>query len=395
MADETDYTSFEEGSDLEDREVELDSGGFSVELDLETEDLIEKPFRPERIDVRTRAMTIDLLLSRLRRGALDLAPDFQRRAGIWTERNQSRLIESLLLRIPLPHFYIAEHESDDTWAVVDGVQRLTTIARFIAPEAISAPPLVLRDLEYLTDYEHKTYRDLPRPLQTRLDETEVIVHEIKRGTPEEVKFNIFGRINTGGAPLTQQELRHALIPGRARELLRELATSREFLRATRGSVNDARMSDREMVLRFLSFRLTPPAEYDSPDLDVFLRDAMSRLNQLPEEKVADLKADFTRAMDAAIKVFEDHAFRKRYRRQKNRSPISKALFETVAVNLAKRSDAEVKILAARRSRVRNGLADLLDDKEFNDSISVGTGQRARVHRRFAALDDLFSEVIDA
>ena len=76
-------------------------------------------------------------MSRIRRGVLDLAPDFQRAAGIWSEQNQSRLIESLLLRIPLPTFYAAE-SGDEDWAIVDGIQRLTTIARFIDPGSIGA-----------------------------------------------------------------------------------------------------------------------------------------------------------------------------------------------------------------------------------------------------------------
>ena len=380
-------------------EVELDSGGFSIDVDAEVsrDDGIITPFTPEKIDVRTRSMTVGLLLARIKRGALDLTPDFQRNPGIWTERNQSRLIESLLLRIPLPHFYVAEQEDGDKWAVVDGIQRLTAIARFIDPASIDAKPLRLRGLEYLTDYDGAAYADLPGPLQTRLEESEVVVHEIRHGTPEEVKYNIFARINTGGMPLTQQELRHALIPGRARGLLKELAGSLEFQRATGGRVNDARMSDREMVLRFLAFRLTPPEEYDSSDLDVFLREAMKKLNQLSEERVSVLKADFARAMSMATVIFGKDAFRKRYHGQRYRNPISKALFETVAVNLAKRSNDEFSALgvAALKDRVQDGLADLLAKKEFNDAISVATGDRTKVHRRFAALDELFSEVIDA
>ncbi len=105
-----------------------------------------------------------------------------------------------------------------------------------------------------------TYRQLPGALQTRINETELIVHLIRAGTPEPVKFNIFARLNTGGTPLTLQELRHALIPGRARTLLKELADGEPFRDATQGSVKPQRMADREMVLRFLAFRLTEPSD---------------------------------------------------------------------------------------------------------------------------------------
>lgn len=379
----------------DEEDLRFDSGGYSLDVERETsDDRIDKPFDPEKIDVRTRTMTVDLLLARLRRDVLDLAPEFQRRAGIWKPKNQSRLIESLLLRIPLPSFYAAENAKEE-WAIVDGVQRLTTIARFIDPGSIKEKPLVLRDLEYLIDYNGKTYSDLPGGLQTRLDETEVLVHVIGKSTPEEVKFNIFGRINTGGAPLSRQELRHALIPGRARQLLPQLAGSYEFQHATLGSVSDARMSDCEMALRFLAFRHIPLTRYSSSELDDFLRHAMKKLNELNPQEISKLEHDFARAMNAASEIFREHAFRKRFHGQQYRNPINKALFETMAVNLAARTPEQVATLVSRRDEVTEKLADLLEDKEFNDSISIGTGDKTKVNKRFNAVDALFSEVTDA
>ncbi|WP_084134255.1 DUF262 domain-containing protein [Actinopolyspora erythraea] len=378
-----------------DEELRLDSGGYSQELDLElesTEDRIQEPFDPERIDVRTRSMTIDLLLARLRRGVLDLTPDFQRRAGIWKPENQSRLVESLLLRIPLPSFYAAENE-DETWAMVDGVQRMAAIARFIQPESLGKEPLRLQGLEYLK-YNGYTYEDLPGRLQTRLVETEVLIHLIGKTTPEEVKFNIFGRINTGGMPLSLQELRHALIPGKARDLLAELSESESFQRATRGSVNDARMSDREMVLRFLAFSITDLSEYTSNNLDAFLQDAMKKLNHWSEERIEGLKEDFEVSMNSAVEIFGEHAFRKVLPGQHGRNPINKALFETISVSLARLSESERRALAERRERVVAGLGELLSEREFNESVSVATGYPKRVRTRFRGIMDLFVEVID-
>ncbi|GAB3981213.1 DUF262 domain-containing protein [Actinoallomurus acanthiterrae] len=375
--------------------VEYDSKGRStgVEYEEQPDDLIDEPFDPARIDVQTRTMTVDLLLARLRRGVLDLAPDFQRFAGIWSEEDQSKLIESLLLRIPLPTLYAAE-SGDESWAVVDGIQRLTTIARFVDPVVVDAQPLKLQGLEYLRQYEGREYAELPGGLQTRIDETELIIHLIRAGTPEPVKFNIFARINTGGRPLTHQELRHALIPGRARDLLQELAETEAFLTATQHSVRPERMADREMALRFLAFRLTDPMSYLRGDIDAFLRQAMKQINTLRPKEVARLTDEFTRAMRFAYIIFGEHAFRKRFHGQSRRLPVNKALFEAISVNLAKLPDRRLNTLLEWRDVINSGLMDLMDDSTFQQAISVGTGDVKKVRLRFAAVELLFRKVAD-
>jgi len=376
-------------------EVELDDEGRSTDVEREDNDeLIHEPFDPAEIDVQTRNPTVQLLLSRLRRGALDLQPDFQRTAGIWSDVNQSRLIESLLLRIPLPTLYAAE-SGEESWAIVDGIQRLSAIARFVEPGIIGARPLRLRGLEYLQQYERLRYEELPPPLQTRIEETELIVHLIRAGTPEPVKFNIFARINTGGRPLTSQELRHALIPGTARELLKDLARSPAFQNATLGSVSPKRMADREMVLRFLAFRLVPPEQYTRGDLDAFLRRAMLLINDLPPQQIKRLSDEFTNAMQAAEEIFGKHAFRKWVRGQPYRSPVNKALFESISVNLALLVPDGLGPLMHQRNLVVEKFLDLMESGEFTWAISGGTGDVGKVHRRFGTIRDLFRRVLEA
>ncbi|MER6720311.1 DUF262 domain-containing protein [Streptomyces halstedii] len=375
--------------------VELDETGLST--DVEREDIgerIDSPFDPDLIEVQTRNPTVGLLLNRIRRKTIDLAPDFQRRAGIWTMKAQSRLIESLLLRITLPTLYAAEGE-EDTWAIVDGVQRLSTIARFVAPETIGSEPLRLTGLEYLTEFDGCTFPDLPGRLQTRIEETELVVLLIRRGTPEEVKFNIFARINTGGRALTRQELRHALIPGPARTFLACLASSDAFREATGGSVSSERMSDREMCLRFVAFSLTPPDEYTSGDFDRFLRQAMHQVNSLDTEAREHLRLRFLTAMDASHAVLGDHAFRKRFHDTNRRSPVNKALFESQSVTLSTYTPHEIDILQQRHAKVEEGFLDLMDDGDFFNAVSAGTGDINKVRLRFRLLDEMFQEVLNA
>lgn len=374
--------------------VELTDTGLSA--GIEAEDLgpsHRAPFDPELIDVYPRATTVDLMLQRLKRGLIDLQPDFQRRSGIWNETAQSRLIESLLLRIALPTIYVAE-EADDSWTVVDGVQRLTTIVRFVKPEAAGLEPLALRNLEYL-DYNGKTFEDLPGRMQTRVLETELSLLLIRKGTPEEARFNIFTRINTGGLPLTQQELRHALIPGQARALLARLAESPFFFNATAGSVSPSRMAERELCLRFLAFWLTPPGRYVTQDFDGFLRAAMHHINRLAPAELEDLEARFCLAMVDSEQVFGDQAFRKQFDTSGRRYPINKALFEVQAVTLAQCTPEETKVLSERADTVAVKFQRLMEDPAFYDAISSGTGDANKVNYRFQSMKDLFREVLES
>ncbi|TAV40569.1 DUF262 domain-containing protein [Rhizobium leguminosarum] len=366
-----------------------------VESELASDDVsdlrIAEPFDPDDIEVATRSMTIDLLLSRIRDNAIDLSPDFQRRGGIWNEKRQSRLIESLLLRIPLPTLYAAEGQ-DENWAIVDGIQRLTTITRFIEPSLIGQPPLRLTGLEYLgRSFDDCVFDELPQRLKRRLRETELVVHLIRHGTPPEVKFNIFARINTGGMPLSAQELRHALIPGRARTYLAELAASPAFKAATAFSIKDERMADREMVLRFLAFYLTRPEDFRAYDFDRFLGDAMRQIEFLSERELSEIEIAFVKAMNSARVIFGDDAFRKRYRASDSRLPINKALFETISVSLARLTDAEHEVCKTNGAFLKVRLMEQMGDREFEAAISQGTGDVRKVRKRFEDVSRIVRE----
>ncbi|MFC8422630.1 DUF262 domain-containing protein [Streptomyces sp. NPDC057236] len=375
--------------------VEFTDTGVST--GIEAEDIGEAgrmPFDPELIDVAPRNPTIDLVLQRLKRGLIDLQPDFQRRSGIWNDTAQSRLIESLLLRIALPTLYVAE-EADESWSVVDGVQRLTSIVRFVKPEAAGLKPLRLENLEYLTRYDGAGFEDLPGRMQTRILESELSVLLIRKGTPEEARFNIFARINTGGLPLSQQELRHALIPGRARTFLAKLAESEQFLDATAHSVSPARMAERELCLRFLAFWMTPPERYVTQDFDGFLRRTMHAVNTLSDNELTKLELRFYVAMRGSEILFGDQAFRKQFHGVTRRYPINKALFEVQAVTVARCESDELETLAYRSETLERKFKNLMNDPAFFDAISSGTGDADKVNYRFQSMKDLFHEVLHA
>lgn len=363
----------------DDVDGDRDSG---LEVEQEDASEIRKPFDPEKIKVRTVNVVVDQLIARIEHGEIDLAPNFQRTAGIWNHRRQSRLIESLLLRIPIPVFYVAADENE-TWSVVDGLQRTTTINSYVTGQ------FSLGQLEYLTKLDKYYYDDLPRPMQRRIRETQLIVNVIEPGTPEEVMFNIFRRINTGGMTLNGQEIRHALHPGPVRNYLRKLAEADEFLMATDWSIKTERMADRECVLRFLAFYIDPWETYTANDLDGFLGTAMRKINSMGSKRRRYFSDNFKKSMTAAYNIFENDAFRKRYESDGRRRQISKALFEAWSVGLAQRTDSEIATLVKRRKRVMKQFMSLMnEDQEFDVAISYSTGTPARVRKRFQAIEDL-------
>jgi hypothetical protein len=394
---------------------ELDAAGMDAGVEYEEtsrsdeepfED-IQIPFDPRQIDVTTEIRSLDSLMKRLANGQIDLDPDFQRMRGIWDRRRKSQLIESLLLRIPLPTFYVAElseEEGDselqlgeDRWAVVDGIQRLSTIAQFVMPKVLDQPPLRLTGLEYLDENE-RTFEQLSPALQLRILESQFTMQVIRKSTPEAVKLNIFARINTGGVPLSAQELRHALTPGQARRFLQELAQTDEFQTAVSHSVKPSRMADREMVLRYLAFRRVDLPVYSEQDFDAFLRQEMIHLNRQDASTLDQLRSEFLVVMRVAAEIFGDDAFRKRYSIKDGRRPVSKALFEAIGVALAtignRYGPNAYSVLTEHRDDVKAGFMELMADQRFDRSISQGTGDPYKVRYRIDNTVHMLSEIVD-
>jgi hypothetical protein len=372
-----------------DEEMVIADNGTGVELeDTSVDEQIIEPFDPSLIRVDTRPMTIDLLRLRIEYDELDLAPDFQRKADIWKDDAQSRLIESMLIRIPLPAFYM-DATNEERWLVVDGLQRLTTLKKFMVDKTLK-----LHGLEFLKQFDGKGFDELPRNYQRRIAETQVTVYLIEKGTPDEVKFNIFKRINTGGLPLSSQEIRHALNQGEATRMLIRLADSEEFKQAVDNGIKDERMADRECVLRYMAFTITPYTKYDK-DFDGFLNKAMKTINKISDHEREELEQRFIRAMKIATILFGNDAFRKRYREGAPRLPINKPLFESWSVNFSQLSDEQVGRLTLRREILRQRFIDLMNspERKFNEAISLATGDPKKVRLRFEMVEQLVKDVL--
>ncbi len=351
---------------------------------------ITEPFDPNLIKVETQPLTLLHIIERLKYGEINLFTEFQRRKDLWDPTQQSRLIESVLLRLPIPSFYF-DGQDDDQWQIVDGLQRVNTIKKFVIDQT-----LTLENLEFLTQFNTYTYDKLTRDLQRRIKSFPIVVYLIQKETPEKVKYTLFKRINTGGLVLTPQEIRHALNQGIPADYVKELAELEEFKKATCYSIKSDRMEDRDFVTRFISFYLN--YENYKPNLDSFLNESMAMIRRISENEREEMKKRFQWAMTMAYVVFEDDAFRKRFKLDERRHPINKALFETISVNFALilGPNAELFKLMKQKDIFRDRFLMLMNkDEAFVNAISSGTGQKEKVEIRFNRIKEIIHQTLGA
>jgi hypothetical protein len=402
-------------TELERQQLELLAQG------VEEENEEFQPFDPEKISIDTKPITMDTCLRRLEQGTIILNPDFQRNE-VWTMEKKCRLIESLMLKIPLPMFYVSADEKGHFY-VVDGLQRLSTIRSFVLgdkflstkEQQFKGEGFKLNELEFWgKQYNDLNFNKLPINIQNRILETGFTFTIINPGTPEEVKRNIFKRINTGGEPLTPQEIRHALYIGESTKLLLRLSQTKGFLEATGSSVKSNRMIDREIILRCLAFNVRSYTNYPkNNDMDSFLSDTMRIINIMPSltgkegekvfrdeisreqvllNEIQVLEKKFNNAMKRGKEIFGEHAFRKSYP-GKRRTPINKALFEVWGTLLGKLTEKEYENLNNKKSIFIERHSVLLEDTTFNYAISRDSLKFISVKDRYEKLSELLNEFI--
>lgn len=335
----------------------------------------------DSILIRQEPRTVLDVVRRIRRGTYILNPDFQR-AFLWKVQKQSRLIESILMRIPLPVFYLAEND-DGKVVVVDGLQRLSTFKRFLDDEL----KLQLSDRP---DLHGKRFSDLPEKLQNRVEDCSLTLYSIDSRVPERARLDIFERVN-GGVPLTRQQMRNCLYMGPATRFLAEEAGTDLFRKATGGSLNCETMRDREFVNRFCAFHLLPIEEYDG-DMDRFLARVLGRMNRAREEPLRDVREAFRRTLTNNHMFFQKQAFRKHQPDQERRGVINASLWDVMSTGLARHEPMHV---LKRADALRAGFFALLRNEDFNEAITYGPNDARKVRRRFRMARRMFLETLGA
>lgn len=350
---------------------------------FESDDSI-KPFDPNKIDIKMDKMTVDALIRRIKDKAFEFTTDFQRKAGLWSNVQKSQLIESLLLKIPLPAFYF-DASNEEKYLIIDGLQRVTTIKEFVVEQSFP-----LMGMEFLKELNGLRFEKLPRSLQRRIEETNINIYLISPTTPPNVKFNIFKRINTGGLTLEPQEIRNALYQGHATKFISELAKLPDFLIATDNSIKVDRMLDREFCLRYVAFTCLSLSTYNGV-IDDYLNEAMVYLNKSSISDRERIKSDFNRVMSACHKIFVRNTFR-RMSSDGRRRPINKTLFEAWSHVMFKTAPTDLEIILKHKSTVRKNFILLCDQYTFVNALKAS--ERRSVAYRINAVQQLVTNLLE-
>lgn len=302
----------------------------------------------KHVQTTSYSMSVSELLSMYRDRELDLHPEFQRFFR-WTQEQKSRLIESLILGIPVPPIFVSERE-DSKWDVIDGLQRLSTILELMGEltdeEGNKKAPLMLTKTHYLPDLEARYWESedenvsLPESVRIKIKRARLDINIVKSSSDPDVKYEVFQRLNKGGSAATDQEVRSCLLVMSNRkyfnwvQLLSKKDSFKETLSLTERALEEA--FDMELVCRLLIFSRKSEEELQQLDeLGSYLnRETMAQARDanFPFELV---EAAFNNTFAYLAENLQENAFR-RFDVAKNRyvGPLLVSLYEVIGVGFS-------------------------------------------------------------
>jgi hypothetical protein len=321
--------------------------------------------------------TVDSLVARLRNDAV-FVPAFQRRF-VWTIKDASRFIESLLLGLPVPGIFLSKEDDTQRLLVIDGQQRLMSLKNFydgVWPD----PEGVFRLRQVQPQFEGKSYKDLSEPDRRRLDDSIIHATVVKQDTPSEDKssiYHIFERINTGGRQLTEQEIRACIFHGALVDLLDALNGNAAW-RALYGEVSP-RLRDRELIVRFLALRFASH-EYARP-MKEFLNTFMGKHRNLRTLRAETLREAFEGAVKV-LAIVGNQALRP------GRS-LNAAILDSVMVGISRRLERGPIV---DHGAVRTAFERLVNNEDFKQACGRATADEKRVQTRLDLATAAFRDV---
>lgn len=344
--------------------------------------------------------TTETIINQINKNNIQLNPNFQRRDA-WDKKRKSKFIESLILGLPVPQVVLAERKDQrGAYIVLDGKQRLLSIRQFSAEnDDLLYEQLKLNSLEIRKDLKGKSLVDL-RDDVISFDDLSAFENQpirtivIKNWPSEEFLYHVFLRLNTGSVPLSPQELRQALHPGKFVSFLdfnsSESAALKDILKLKKP---DFRMRDAELLLRFISFKLFL-VDY-SGNLKGFLDNCCLRLNSNWEENrlnIEFLLSEFELAHIRVVEIFGKNAYRK-WSTRGYESRFNRAIFDIMLLSLTNETIRNATL--GRESELEELFKRLcVDDREFLSSIESTTKSLTATVTRLAKWNANLNDILN-
>lgn len=359
---------------------EADAGASVSEL--------EAKYKDQMRQIVTQKIDLPLsTLPSLLKDQIKLNPEFQRRDR-WDERRQSRLIESLIMNVPIPSVFLGEDDYG-FYVVLDGRQRLTAIARFLAND------LTLTGLQVWSELNGSSFNDLVRRgLDKYLTRRFISGTVILKESSSVVKYDVFDRLNTGGVSANAMEIRNAIYRGGFTDQLHKWGRSPEFCKlwripldviAAERNSTYREMEDLELVLRFFALQ---EHEHMTSGFGAYLTEFLASRNVEYVRDGSRLALDndaFANATSNAWRIFGEEAFVKATSQQKS-APFADAVMVALASYPPSSFDVE------KDRRIREAFSNLMANVNFSRSITSGTNGRGAIHTRIgmakAAVDSV-------
>jgi len=346
---------------------------------------LDIPLNKRTIHFSTPTRKIKDLYDDYKQGNLDVRPSFQR-GYVWDFKKASRLVESILLGVPIPVIYTAELQ-DGTEIVIDGQQRLLSLFGFIDgifPK--ENKEYKLRQLEVFQDLEGKHYKDLEIPIQNIFKNYSIPLIIISKDSDDDVKFDIFERLNTGSVKLNDQELRNCIYRGKYNEALAKLSEYSDFQYILDSPKLKERMLDIEFILRFFAFYRNTFLKY-KPPMKQFLNKEMKGYRNIDDKELSNLIDVFKKTVDIVKSVFGDKAFRRFVNGNEKDSngywqptKINKGLFDIVMWGFSQYDKSQI---IPNADAIREELIYLMThDERFTESLRVSTDSLENTQLRF-------------
>lgn len=367
---ESSYYKDREAEDNSESQYEFDGAEDLTDADLDNLDIFDKRYvdcEPLNYSVFELKRRYEKSKIQDAKGVLVLDESFQRKT-VWTRKQKSQLVESLLLGIPIPYLYLYEGKYGNL-IVIDGRQRLTAIFEFLDNK------YALSNLEFIKELKGKKAKDLTDNLvdkfenyKAKIEDSHLHVIRVGYETPEIFKLKIFERVNQNGTKLNNQELRHALHQGLITDLLKELSDRVDLLK---GNAKE-RMKDRYLILRYIAMRLyilkelkfyyenKQKADVEYHEINSFLANAMDAINTFSVTQIDTIREDFLFSYNKAKDVFGKDAFKLDVN-----APINMILFEITLlfISLTKKynfSDEIIRLMVTEFKDYDKNIEEKLD-----------------------------------